>query len=676
MTITNRIMITAAMLAIAAQAEGQALKIATGGKDMAWPPTSTIAMNPMADGSFNISNIDLSKGTYFCIAQENGSSTPTKLQTAGYKVFDKAGNKYASLEENPGGVAVFDEANRPASISTLSEFDLWTDKARYAPGQEVWIWAQKFNEVPGAMVRYRRGMDVIEEHPLVQEWWPWTPPTDDFQGYLVDVYTKDANGKEHIHGSIGVDVSSDWKKYPRYGYTAWYEPGKLNYVGGDIAFLNRRHINAVQFQDWHNAHHKPYCGDAIYHDVANREVSLEVVKKNIEAQHSYNMQAFFYNLGFGALDGAGAAADGVKAEWYYYRDTNHSQKDYHVLPSDWKSNISFLDPGNTEWQQYLVNRNSEVYNNLGFDGFQVDQVGSRGDNTYDYWGNQIVLGDRFQPLLKALKAGHPNKRLIMNSVSKYGAYGIASSGVIDVCYNECWYDLPSFMDLYWIVFDNNKASGGAVKTVFANYMNYDFAKNNYGKTFNKHGVLLTDACMFAIGAGHLELGSGGNMLCNEYFPNTNLRIGDELTEALTRYYDFITAYESIVYDTKRELTPNITPLDGTPAVSIWNYQRGPQPRRIVVHGTETQKGELVYHLLNFRNVNLLSWRDLNADMPAPTVTENIKLRIDVDRMVSRAWMASPDSDACVPVELPFEQEGNSVTITVPRLEYWTMLVLD
>lgn len=207
-------------------------------------------------------------------------------------------------------------------------------------------------------------------------------------------------------------------------------------------------------------------------------------------------------------------------------------------------------------------------------------------------------------------------------------------------------------------------------------MNYEYGKNNWGKEFNPHGVLLTDACIFALGAGHLELGSGGNMLCNEYFPNTNLRIGSTLTEAITRYYDFATAYETLIYDTVRELTPDVTPLEGTPAVSVWNYQKGPQPRKIVIRGTETRKGQLVYHLLNFRNVNSLSWRDLNADQPEPELVSDIRLSIDVDRMVSRVWVASPDTDACIPLELPFTQQGNAVTVTVPSLRYWSMLVFE
>ena len=143
-----------------------------------------------------------------------------RLGPAGNKDLVNEGNSYYQLLESPDRVEVSQDIKRPAGVSSIDEFDLWTDKARYVPGQEVWIQASKFRDVPGATVRYRRGADVIEEHPLVQEWWAWTPPADDFEGYLVDVYSLDTDGNEHIHGSIGVDVSSDWKRFPRYGSCA------------------------------------------------------------------------------------------------------------------------------------------------------------------------------------------------------------------------------------------------------------------------------------------------------------------------------------------------------------------------------------------------------------------------------------------------------------------------
>ena len=102
-----------------------------------------------------------------------------------------------------------------------------------------------------------------------------------------------------------------------------------------MAFLNRCHINGVQFQDWHNKHHWPLGGtrehlDAVYKDIANRDIYTQSVKDYIRVQHSYGMKAMFYNLCFGALDDA--AGDGVKEEWYIFKGTGHTDKDAHTLP--------------------------------------------------------------------------------------------------------------------------------------------------------------------------------------------------------------------------------------------------------------------------------------------------------------------------------------------------------
>ena len=42
-------------------------------------------------------------------------------------------------------------------------------------------------------------------------------------GYLVDVYRTKENGTEVILGTIAVDVSSDWTRFPRYGFVATFE---------------------------------------------------------------------------------------------------------------------------------------------------------------------------------------------------------------------------------------------------------------------------------------------------------------------------------------------------------------------------------------------------------------------------------------------------------------------
>lgn len=151
---------------------------------------------------------------------------------------------------------------------------------------------------------------------------------------------------------------------------------------------------------------------------------------------------------------------------------------------------------------------------------------------------------------------------------------------------------------------------------------------------------------------------------------------DDQSQGITRYYDFITAYENYIYDSKRELTPTISATSADHKLSVWNYSLGPQSRKIVVHGKETKTGAMVYHLLNFKNVNSLDWRDINGDMPTPSHETDIQLQIDCKKVITSVWVASPDYAACTPHALEFIQHGRSLTVTVPSLEYWTMLVFE
>lgn len=94
-----------------------------------------------------------------------------------------------------------------------------------------------------------------------------------------------------------------------------------------------------------------------------------------------------------------AATDGVKEEWYLFKDASHTTKDSHDLPGGWKSNIYLVDPSNKEWQKYLNERNDDVYANFAFDGYQIDQLGRR-STLYNYNGIPVNLREGYASLLK------------------------------------------------------------------------------------------------------------------------------------------------------------------------------------------------------------------------------------------------------------------------------------
>lgn len=548
--------------------------------------------------------------------------------------------------------------------------DLKTDKAIYRPGEEVRFTA---GSMPSdARVRYRYLGETVHEHDVSGNQWSWTTPSADGCGYMVEVYRQKDVKTDLVLGTIAVDVSSDWKMFPRYGFVGDFGKDKLEdgVIEAEMEFLNRCHINGVQFYDWHNKHHWPLGGtmeslDEVYKDIANRDVYNATVKKYIDVQHGYGMKSMFYNLAFGVLDDA--REDGVKEEWSLYKKSGREDQDAHTLPGGWKSNIYLVDPGNEEWQAYLVERNNEVYHHLDFDGFHIDQLGSRGTR-YDWNGRQVDLPSGYASFINAMKAAHPDKRLVFNAVSSYGSNKIAGTGNVDFCYNEVWASEDQFNDLYTIIKTNDNNSNHTLKSVFAAYMNYECSNRD----FNIPGVLLTDAVIFALGGAHLELGD--HMLCREYFPSQEVRMSSALKTLIVRYYDFMTAYQNLLRGESSRAEVQVT-VESEAARKISFNNWPPKEGGVTTYARKVGE-KTVVHFLNFRSVDNLGWRDLKGTRPTPAKVVKSPVRIRYADKVNRIWVASPDQHAGAVSELPFTQENGYVSFVLPSLEYWTMLVIE
>lgn len=568
------------------------------------------------------------------------------------------------------------DSNKPGPgevthVTTITSDLCWnisTDKAIYQPGEVVHFQTDGVPSV-NTFVRYRNGSNVVATDPVSAASWEWTAPSTDGLGYMAEVYRQKDDTTQQIIATIGIDVSSDWHLFPRYGFVATFDRSKTQAViESEMAFLNRCHINGVQFQDWHWKHHYPAPiknGQllATFKDIANRDNSTEVIKNYIAAQHAYGMKAIFYNLCFGALEDR--ATDGVKKEWGMFCDNTHTNQDRHDLPSSWKSSIYLLDPSNAEWLQYIGDRNQEVYDNFDFDGYQIDQLGYRGDR-YTYAGQKINFNTAYAKFVNAMYQRHPDKDLIMNAVGSFGAQAILETGHMALAYNECWGDEADFSHLRNIVKANDVYSAGMAKTVFAAYMDY----NRDNCEFNIPGVLLTDAVMFALGGSHLELGD--HMLCREYFPYTGVRMSDGLKEQIIRYYDFLTAYENILRSGDKETTVNLT-SDPSKSISVNAW-----PPKLGKVTTFARKGDkrLVIHLLNFLNANSTSWRDMDGTMPAPRVVNKWPVSIEINDPVNHVYVASPDYHGGALVELPFTHKDGKLSFVVPSLKYWDMIVIE
>lgn len=552
--------------------------------------------------------------------------------------------------------------------ATINTYSISTDKAVYRPGDKVLL---TLNILPAddAFVRYWHLDEVLGEAPLTSASWSWQPPSTDYSGYLVEVYRK-KNGIEKTLASIAVDVSSDWGKFPRYGFLSAFgrmaDTGMLSVINN----LNRCHINGLQFYDWQYAHHLPLAGTvanpaAHWQDIAHRDTYRATVQQYIQLAHDHNMKAMSYDLCYGALNDAASA--GVSDQWYMYTDQNHANKAVlKMLASMFKSDIWLMDPSNSNWQNYLTAKNNDMYVVYDFDGYHVDQMGDLGKH-YTYSGSAINLESGFGDFLLAMKLAAPSKKLVMNAVNQFGQQRSISKSPVDFLYTEVWAPNEGYADLARIIQDNDAFSGYTKKTVLTAYMNYKLAdKPGY---FNEPGVLLTNAVIFSFGGSHLELGD--HMLCKDYFPNNNLHTTPELDKTIISYYDFLVANENLLRGGGVFNTVPMTCSNAKMNIGAWPPQAG----KVAVQGKKVGNRQ-VLHFINFANAVHLNWRDTDGNQTTPAAITGAAIELTYGGIASKVWIASPDDNNGVPHQLSFVQKGDTLKFILPDLKYWDMVVIE
>ena len=294
-----------------------------------------------------------------------------------------------------------------------------------------------------------------------------------------------------------------------------------------------------------------------------------------------------------------------------------------------------------------------------------------------------------------MKNRHPGKRLVMNAVSGWGGSQIAATGKVDFLYNEVWGNQAGsslksgegrFANIKSVI-DQNLSLSPTLRTVLAAYMNY--ASDN--RNFNTPGIVMADAVMFALGGSHLELG-GDHMLCREYFPYAGMKWHSQLEDWMTRYYDFLTAYENLLRDPWKEKT-SVKATCSDVTINQWE----PQANQVTLLAREVN-GRQVIHLLNFTQEEgatslsplgeveganyLLCWHDNQATRPWPQRFEDLSVRLTgLSGMgkVRRVWTATPDYCGGAMQEISdyrYTSSTGTLTLTVPSLLFWTMIVIE
>lgn len=601
----------------------------------------------------------------------------------------------AACESRPGNEAVPAPVAAEAKRSVLAE--LYADKSRYDPGEPVRLTLQLDNasgerlEDGRLLVQYRHLGRLVESKTFKKLKldsgeartlsWEWKPPQDDFAGYSVEAWMENKDGRTIDHRNAAVDVSSDWTRFPRYGYLSRFPKQDGKTTESNVESLSRYQINALQFYDWQFKHHAPLAGTpenpaAEWTDIGNRVTSGDTIRAYIDAAHKRGMAAMNYNLLYGAYDDYETDGSGVKKEWGLYAAPGGESQDSIPLPDGWATpKLDLFDPGNPDWQKHLLERERDAFAAYPFDGWHVDQLGFRG-MMYTYEGKEIEPSAGFAPFLNRARS-ELGKTIVFNNVGTYGVSGTADAGTAFL-YEEMWENSgqTTYNDLKKVLDEAAGLTEGKKATVLAAYMNYNygnsFTDDNPGE-FNEPGVLLTEATIFANGGSHIELGDDLRMLSNEYFPNRHLRMSDSLKSKLLSYYRFLVAYQNVLRDGQM-------PVDRKIAVEGAEVSADGRPGTVWAFSRAGGKFETL-QLINLTGVQSDQWRDADASAKEPETRRDLAVKLYAGgKKIKRAFLASPDLEEGTGRPLAYEtgrdSNGDYVAFAVPELRYWDMVALE
>ncbi len=564
--------------------------------------------------------------------------------------------------------------------------DVYPDRGRYAPGETARIridlneigpetnafLSVRFKHLEKDLHRILRRVE--DTHTFV---FPWKTPTNDFRGYGVDVDLI-VDGKLRDTRSTAIDVSSDWTRFPRLGFFSEYSAGEDAEVLA--AGLARFHLNAVQFYDWKWTHDRlvPYGADGrplnVFTQVGGRVQLFASVTAKVAAVQNRNMAALSYNLMYG--DSGNDAPEHV--EWAAFKAPNSTKLADIRRHDAGNYQIWVMDVSNPDWKTLIFNQFADALDQAGFDGIHLDNLGGQWNYQYN---SDVAIPEReefprfINEACAFLRQTHPGAIVTHNDVKGDYLPEIARSDA-EIYYSEVW-----TRDTYRGLRDNLRevrAAAPGKPVVFAAYINRkpwdeigDPSRPPLPTFINDASAKLLDACLFAHGAGHIELGDGGQMLVNEYFPMRRPRMHAGLERALRDLYDFAVRYETLLFGNLRDAsgdgrvdspTHRLNP-DGEPG-AVW----------AVLH--ERADGTLALNLINLNGVDD-QWRNACAN---PVAQTNLVLRVRTATPIKAVWLATPDDGLGRPRVLPFrafiDAAGPFVSFTVPRLEFWNLIGLS
>jgi dextranase len=563
-------------------------------------------------------------------------------------------------------------------------------------------------------------------------------PSLNWRGYLLNISASNTVPAVVDTASGAIDVSTDWAKFPRYGWVTNLTASAS--ANSTIGMLSAYGLNAYQFYDISWKHHMPVRKTPCWQNLSNTTTCDATIQSFISAIHALGGKAFLYQLWNGAYPNFTTDGSGVQLSWGLfssncrattagcglinlnatpansvfmelfcqnnpsatgYGQTCNGTTESNVFPSGWAArSILEMAPTNGSWSDYIIKATTRVLKRDPFDGIQWDTLGdpTAGGTVpqYDFFGHQIDIGAALVPFVNASRTDQGAKKAVINNVSGWRESDIALHARTEIMYEEIH---PEFGDTPYYPSLNGKTAAIRQSTsrpaVIADYMERQKALSQGCHTlggpvtcyFSDPGIQYIDSQMMASGLDHFELGDLNpacpqpqpKMASNIYLPGPMLCMDGPLAEWEVDAHNFEIAYEDMLRYGTADTRESASIVSGATGSAVG------APAAVYLM-PKTRPGMQILHLLNYSQVPTNYNADLNGTQPAPTTLTNIVVKMYyccavVNPGTNRLMWASPDYQHGLAHQITSysggsDTGGNYIQFTLPSLTYWDMVWLE
>lgn len=543
-------------------------------------------------------------------------------------------------------------------------------------------------------------------------------------GYLIDVIGKNADGKQEFHKVAGLSVEDDWTVYPRYGVVAGSKDNhnsitkeQVEGYKNSIDQLANMHINNYFFYDVYNTPANPFPANVERFtqdwatflipkgetDPEKRKTYLPVidtdaVKELVSHVHSTGAKAMLYNMIY-AVSLDEKIPDQVKSAIVRnLQDHFNFGKTGDITATDIQQ---FLDPGDPNWQNFIINVMLKAMKEGGFDGWQGDTMGTNLVEKVNEPGKAFSLSENYPKLAAAAtealkKEGYD---FMINDISTGDADRLGKTNV-SAPYAEVWGDSIAYDSTYQALTRLTERMRDLYNGKSPIIAAYTHREKNAAK-LSKDNELLTDAIIAASGGYHMTTAAlntsqdekGFGVIQAEWYLNQNLPVNADFANAEFNYQEFIVAYQELLrgrdtlaHDTRRIVDNTNVLVNGNFIGSNLDNADGVQPGTVYTITKETKTGDRIAHLINLVGITENKW---NSAVNSTTKLTNIQAFVPLGKISkdqaehANIYWATPDAvDGKYNIKLR-ETTANvyydsgagqwMAAIDVPSLDVWDML---